>query len=435
MDATGSPDNKLILVLCGMPARGKTYIARKVTRYLKWIGFQPKLFNVGNYRRFLYGTDISPTFFDEENADGMEARARCRKVALEDMANFLRTEGNVAIFDGTLTTGEKRRDLKETLNQLLPGVYVLWLESVCTDEALIRMNIEAISKAPDFVGKSCEEAYENYSRRISSYEATYQTLSPKVDGVDASFVRLINFGHEVEVYNVNGYIQSKIVSYVMNLNPIRRPIYFSRHGQSEYNKENRVGGDSDLTESGVKYAEMLNLFFQQEVRSGELKHFDKSSIRMFTSTLVRAVHTTSKIKLGVKPMSLKILDEINTGLCDGLTYDEIREKYPLVDKERKEDKLRYRYPRGESYLDIIHRIEPVIFEIERCRGPVIVIAHQGILRCLYAYFAKFDIPEIPHIDIPLHNVYKMIPDAYDVCLLYTSPSPRDRQKSRMPSSA
>ena len=27
------------------------------------------------------------------------------------------------------------------------------------------------------------------------------------------------------------------------------------------------------------------------------------------------------------------------------------------------------------------------------------------------------------------------PDAGDTCLLYTSPSPRDRQKSRMPSSA
>ena len=27
------------------------------------------------------------------------------------------------------------------------------------------------------------------------------------------------------------------------------------------------------------------------------------------------------------------------------------------------------------------------------------------------------------------------PEYYDVCLLYTSPSPRDRQKSRMPSSA
>ena len=28
-----------------------------------------------------------------------------------------------------------------------------------------------------------------------------------------------------------------------------------------------------------------------------------------------------------------------------------------------------------------------------------------------------------------------VPDRYQACLLYTSPSPRDRQKSRMPSSA
>ena len=32
-------------------------------------------------------------------------------------------------------------------------------------------------------------------------------------------------------------------------------------------------------------------------------------------------------------------------------------------------------------------------------------------------------------------VTKSIPSGYIVCLLYTSPSPRDRQKSRMPSSA
>ena len=30
---------------------------------------------------------------------------------------------------------------------------------------------------------------------------------------------------------------------------------------------------------------------------------------------------------------------------------------------------------------------------------------------------------------------KELVDSYKVCLLYTSPSPRDRQKSRMPSSA
>ena len=40
---------------------------------------------------------------------------------------------------------------------------------------------------------------------------------------------------------------------------------------------------------------------------------------------------------------------------------------------RKRDKLRYRYPRGESYLDVIQRLEPVIFELERATSPVVVV--------------------------------------------------------------
>jgi 6-phosphofructo-2-kinase/fructose-2,6-biphosphatase 2/6-phosphofructo-2-kinase/fructose-2,6-biphosphatase 4 len=44
-----------------------------------------------------------------------------------------------------------------------------------------------------------------------------------------------------------------------------------------------------------------------------------------------------------------------------------------VRKLRNENKLHYRYPMGESYIDLIERIEPVIFEIERSRHPVIVV--------------------------------------------------------------
>ena len=45
-----------------------------------------------------------------------------------------------------------------------------------------------------------------------------------------------------------------------------------------------------------------------------------------------------------------------------------------------------RYPSGESYLDVIQRLEPVIIEIERERECVCVVAHQAILRALYGAF-------------------------------------------------
>ena len=45
-------------------------------------------------------------------------------------------------------------------------------------------------------------------------------------------------------------------------------------------------------------------------------------------------------------------------------------------------------------------------------------------------------PGVDQEDKTIHEkMYKIATAKYNPCLLYTSPSPRDRQKSRMPSSA
>lgn len=42
---------KLVFCLVGLPARGKSYIARKICRYLQWVGVRTAVFNVGSYRK------------------------------------------------------------------------------------------------------------------------------------------------------------------------------------------------------------------------------------------------------------------------------------------------------------------------------------------------------------------------------------------------
>lgn len=42
---------KLVIVLVGLPGRGKTYIGNKLQKYLSWIGYTSKVFTVGNLRR------------------------------------------------------------------------------------------------------------------------------------------------------------------------------------------------------------------------------------------------------------------------------------------------------------------------------------------------------------------------------------------------
>ena len=43
--------------------------------------------------------------------------------------------------------------------------------------------------------------------------------------------------------------------------PEGRTLYLSRHGESEYNVEDRIGGDPMLTERGQQYARALGYYF------------------------------------------------------------------------------------------------------------------------------------------------------------------------------
>jgi len=54
----------------------------------------------------------------------------------------------------------------------------------------------------------------------------------------------------------------------------------------------------------------------------------------------------------------------------------VEERFPKEAALRKKDKLSYRYPRGESYLDVIARLEPLVQEIERHRESLLIVGHQ-----------------------------------------------------------
>lgn len=84
-------------------------------------------------------------------------------------------------------------------------------------------------------------------------------------------------------------------------------------------------------------------------------------------------------------LSIKPLRFIVQGICEEMTYEEIAERFPDDFKARDEAKFTYRYPRGESYEDLVARLEPVIMELERQEN-VLVVSHQAVLRCLLAYF-------------------------------------------------
>ncbi len=321
-------------------------------------------------------------------------------------------EGDIAILDGTNTRASRRRVIENQLKEKMILHYkLIWIESICTLPVIIEKNIlKTKVTSPDYkYWEDSEKAAEDFRNRIREYEKVYESVSKVLDGEEASFIKIINQGSQIVMRNVRGYIESKIFSYLINLHTGDRPIYFTRHGESEFNKKGLIGGDSSLSNLGEKYADNLGEFFKNE--SSSWRELSEGPM-VYCSTLKRAIQTAEQVSFVNTPIVMKSLDEINCGLRDALSYEEIKDKFPDEHEERSRDKLNYRYPRGESYMDVIQRIEPMIYELERRKGPVIIVGHQGMIRCLYGYFACVPIENIPTLDIPIHKVIKFIPEAY-----------------------
>ncbi|XP_065772100.1 6-phosphofructo-2-kinase/fructose-2,6-bisphosphatase 1 isoform X6 [Muntiacus reevesi] len=282
---TNSPT---MVIMVGLPARGKTYISTKLTRYLNWIGTPTKVFNLGQYRREAVSYK-NYEFFLPDNMEALLIRKQCALAALKDVHSYLsHEEGRVAVFDATNTTRERRSLILQFAKE--HGYKVFFIESICND--------------PDVIAENIRYAYA-----------------------------LANF------------IQSQGIS----------------------------------------------------------------SLKVWTSHMKRTIQTAEA--LGVPYEQWKALNEIDAGVCEEMTYEEIQEHYPEEFALRDQDKYRYRYPKGESYEDLVQRLEPVIMELERQEN-VLVICHQAVMRCLLAYFLDKSSDELPYLKCPLHTVLKLTPVAY-----------------------
>ena len=106
-----------------------------------------------------------------------------------------------------------------------------------------------------------------------------------------------------------------------------------------------------------------------------------------------------------------LLEELRGGDFNGLSTAEIRQRHPEEYAKRVADKLTYRYPGvgGESYLDVIERVKPIIIELERQRRSVVVVCHRAVFRCIHAYFMGTPVAELPYAEFKRNTVYVLSP--------------------------
>lgn len=421
---TGGPwtslglEQPLVVAMVGLPARGKSYIVKMIIRFLTWTGFECKVFNVGSYRRNLGLAGADSAFFSNDDKEKSKVREEMAMAVQSIMYEWLHettSRNRVAFFDATNTTEERRAALSVRAKQ--EACFLLFVESICDDDEVLSRNYELKLQNEDYRNMDKVKARQDFLQRVKMYEKVYETIQDHEDRGKLSYIKMINVGQKMITRNCTGYLPCQISFFLQNVHIHPRKIYLSLTSMDAENaelfmqqQESTGRSGRRLTMAGRKYSQDLARFLegQREVHS-ECKE-------MLVLSGASRVHaeTLFHLRMVFSCYSTPLLNEMRGGDLHGLTRGDIETRYPHEHRARENDKLRYRFPGvgGESYLDIIERIRPVIVEIERQRRSVLAVCHIAVLRCIYAYLAGVNLQDIPHLEFKPHHVYELTPGPF-----------------------
>lgn len=382
---------KLYVAMVGLPARGKSTLARRIRDGLLAEGIQAGIFNNGDMRRALMGAESTePDFYNPDNSFGREARELIARRNMEQARAWLAEGGDVAILDATNASRARRALIEKTLNDYP----VLFVECVNEDQLLLNACIRRKTTLPEYAAYSEEEALQSFLKRIDYYQTIYDPLREEKFRlcVDSTANRILD-ERPCEGSPYYPAIREIVVSVWVH------SLYLARHGQTEFNVQGRIGGDPPLTAKGRAQAEAL----ARHLRGREMEW-------VFTSTRLRSHETAAPVlaeRPGAHVMAFKEFDEIWAGDCEGMLYAEIRERMPEVTAGRNADKFGYAYPNGESYAILRERVQRGLRRALFLAGdsPLLIVGHQAVNRVLITLFLRQRSEDVPYIYIPQNQYY------------------------------
>ncbi|SMR63084.1 unnamed protein product [Zymoseptoria tritici ST99CH_3D1] len=405
------------------------------------------------------------SFFDPSNKKAAQIREQVARETLDELLDYiLDGEGSVGILDATNSTAERRKMIMDRIRERAgPQLNVLFLESRCVDQDLLESNMRLKLQGPDYKEMDPTVALADFKKRVAEYEKAYVPLGEYEEKNNMPYIQMIDVGRKVISHQIKGFLMAQANYYLLNFNLSPRQIWITRHGLSLDNVSGKIGGDSDLAPEGLLYARSLTLFMNEKRKEWDLKqietlkktHFppqpgdvtppnphyhpqspdslssqdaslyaegeqlgyEPKPFCVWTSMLKRSIQTAQYFDDDeYDSKQMRMLDELNAGVMEGLTYNCISTQFPSEYRSRKADKLHYRYPGpgGEGYLDIINRLRPVIVELERMMDHVLLVGHRSVARVLLAYFLGLKREEVADLDVPLGMLYCLEPRPYGV---------------------
>lgn len=385
-------NGQLYIAMVGLPARGKSTIALKLKENLTKDKIKVRIFNNGDLRRKTISENTSyAQFYDPNNREALRIREKIALTNMERAKRFLNKAGQVAILDATNTTLKRREQMQEFLNDHP----ILFIECVHDDEEILDASILRKINKPEFAHLAIQEAFDSFKQRINHYLPSYAPLKN-----EKYFIRLDSLNNQIlqeEAADELPYFE-RIRDFLVT--DIVENLYLIRHGETYYNLENRIGGDPELTSTGKQQADAL------------ASYFSRMKIPMiFTSQKKRTIQTAEPICNAQREcliIPLAEFNEIDSGVCECMSYEEIRENMPDVYYTRKKDKHNYVYPGGEGYISMRERIDRGIKKalyLSNLSGNIMIVGHRAVNRMILSHFLYRRQEDVPYIYIPQDKFY------------------------------
>lgn len=157
--------------------------------------------------------------------------------------------------------------------------------------------------------------------------------------------------------------------------------YILRHAEKEwgdfYNPKLRHQ-DEPISQKGREQAEKLVAYFA-----------DKEISKIYISAYQRTAQTIAPVAghLGLLPVVDERLNELDNGLFERATEEELRQKFPLELQALRERKAGFRFPEGETGEEGYERIVAFMEEkrVEHGDKNLIIVAHDGLIRLLMCH--------------------------------------------------
>ncbi len=162
-------------------------------------------------------------------------------------------------------------------------------------------------------------------------------------------------------------------------------IYLVRHGATQHSTEDRFAGETDVELSAIGRGQASRLAERLATRPLAAAFASPMRRARDTAAIVAATHD-------LEVEQLPGLREMSHGRWEGLTRDDVEEKYPDEYRRWSEDPLSFAPVGGDTGLAVTSRAIPALLSVVE-RYPdkeVLIVSHKATIRLMIGYLLGFD---------------------------------------------